>query len=119
MKSTSLFIAAMAFLTPVLVFARSNDSANFDLDQPVKVAGSQLAPGQYKLVWAGNGPAVTVSFLEGKITVATAAAHLVKNPTHEEAIETSTMADNTTVLQAVDLKKITLKFENEAPSAGN
>jgi hypothetical protein len=64
MKTKSLFAAATVFLIPALAFAGQKNSANVSLDQPVKVAGTQLAPGQYKVMWEGNGPDVTVSFLE-------------------------------------------------------
>ncbi len=119
MKSKTLFVVATAFLAPALAFAAPKNSANFKLDEPVKVDGTQLAPGQYKLIWEGSGQDATVSFTEGKKTVATAAAKLVSNPTNEVAIETITAADNTTVLHAIDLKNVTLQFENDAPAAGN
>jgi len=51
--------------------------------------------------------------------VATAPAKLVSNQTDEEAFETFTAADKTTVLRAVDLKKFSIQFENAAPGAGN
>lgn len=119
MNSKSLFIAALVFLTPVLASAKAKDSGNLDLNQPVSVAGAQLAPGQYKLTWEGTGQDVTVSFVKGKKTIATAPAKLVGNRTNEEAIETSTAPDNTTLLQAVDLKHITLQFDSGAAAAGN
>ena len=119
MKSKSLFAAAIVMLTPVLGFARTKDSANVNLEQPVKVEGTQLAPGQYKLIWTGSGSDTTVSFTEGKKTVATAPATLVSHPNNQEAIETDTAADKTMVLRAVDLKNITLRFEKDAPAAGN
>ena len=86
---------------------------------PVTVAGSQLAPGQYKLTWEGTGPDVTVKFAEGKNVVATAPAKLVNTSTNQEAIETDTVADSTRLLRAVDLKRSTIQFENAAPGAGN
>jgi hypothetical protein len=119
MKSKSLFTALMVFAIPALAFAGPKNSANLNLEQTVKVAGTQLAPGQYKVVWEGTGPNITVSFTEGKKTVATASAKLVSNQTDEEAIETSTAADKTTVLRAVDLKKFSIQFEDAAPGAGN
>ena len=119
MKSKTLFTAATMFLVPALAFAGPKNSANVTLDQPVKVAGTQLATGQYKLIWEGSGPNVTVSFVEGKKTVATTSARLVSNRSNQEAIETTTTADNATVLQAVDLKNITIQFENAASAAGN
>lgn len=119
MKSKSLFAAAMVFVIPALAFAGQRNSANVNLDQSVTIAGTPLAAGQYKLIWEGAGPNVTVNFLEGKKTVATAPAKLVSNPTNEEAIETATAADNSRVLQAVDLKNVTIKFTNAVAGAGN
>jgi hypothetical protein len=119
MKPNSSYAVAMVFLIPALALAGPRNSANLQLDHPVNVAGSQLAPGQYKLTWEGSGPDVTVKFAEGKTIVATAPAKLVSNPTKEEAIETATATDDTTVLQAVDLRNITIQFENAAPGAGN
>jgi hypothetical protein len=119
MKSKSLFTALMVFGIPALAFAGPKNSANLNLDQTVKVAGTQLAPGQYKLIWEGTGPDITVSFTEGKKTVATASARLVSSQTDEEAIETSTAGDKSTVLRAIDLKKFSIQFENAAPGAGN
>src|SRR5579863_2893462 len=119
MKRKNLFAVATMFLIPALAFAGPKKTANVTLDQPVKVAGTQLATGQYKLTWEGSGPEVTVSFVEGKKTVATASARLVKNQYNLEAIETTTAADNTTVLHAVDLKTLTIQFENPTSGAGN
>jgi hypothetical protein len=119
MKSKSSFAAAMVFLIPALTFAGAKNSANLQLDQPVTVAGSHLAPGRYKLTWEGSGPDVTVKFAEGKNIVGTAPAKLVNTPANYEAIETDTAADSTKLLRAVDLKKITIQFENVAPGAGN
>src|SRR5579862_8858445 len=119
MKSKTLSVAATMLLVPGLAFAGPKNSANVNLDQPVKVAGTQLAKGEYRLTWEGSGPEVTVSFVEGKKTVATASARLVKNQSNQEAIETTTAADNTTVLHAVDLKTLTIQFENPTSGAGN
>lgn len=118
MKSKSLF-AAMMFLIPAMAFAGQKNSANVTLEQPVKVAGIQLAPGQYKLIWNGSGPDMTVTFTQGKQTIATAHGTLGDNPLNEQAIETVTAADNTTHMKAVDLKKISIHFEDAAPTAGN
>ena len=118
MKSKHLLLAAIV-LTPVLAFAKTKDSANVDLNQPVEVAGAQLPSGQYKVTWEGNGPNVTVNFTKDKKTIATAPAKLVGNSINEQAVETATAANHTTVLQAIDLKSMTLQFENDAPATGN
>jgi hypothetical protein len=119
MKSKALFTASMLFLVPALAFAGPKNSGNINLEQAVQVGGTQLAPGEYKVTWEGSGPDATVSFTEGKKTVATATAKLVNNPTRQEAIETNTAAAGTPVLTAIDLKNLTLQFENAAPNAGN
>jgi len=119
MKSKSSIAAAMVFLIPALALAGPKNCANLRLDQPVTVAGNQLAPGQYKLTWEGSGPDVTVNFAEGKTIVASAPAKLVSIPNKQEAIETAAANDDTAVLQAVDLRSITIQFENAAPGAGN
>jgi uncharacterized protein YcnI len=118
MKSKPFLVAAI-MLTPILAFARTKDSANVDLNQPVEVAGAQLPSGQYKVTWEGTGPNITVNFTKDKKTIASAPAKLVGNSMDEQAVETTTAADHTTVLQAIDLKNITLQFKNDAPAAGN
>ena len=117
MKSKSLFTAGMVLLVPSLAFAGPKKSANVELDQSVEVAGTQLAPGDYKLICEGSGPDITVSFVDGKKTVATVPAELVTNRNDQEAIETANVAGDTTMLRAIDLKNITIRFENAAPSA--
>jgi hypothetical protein len=107
----------MVLLVPSLAFAGPKKSANVELDQSVEVAGTQLTPGDYKLIWEGNGPDITVSFAEGKKTVATAAATLVTNRNDQDAIETANVAGDTAVLRAIDLKDITIRFENAVPGA--
>jgi hypothetical protein len=120
MRSKSLFAAAMVFFIPALAFAGQKKSATVQLDQPVKVADTQLTPGEYKLTWDGDGPNVTVSFLAGKKTVATAPAHLVSDPTSQPGtIETNTASDKTVILQAVGLKNQTMQFDNAVRTAGN
>jgi hypothetical protein len=119
MKSKALFAASMLFLIPGLAFAGPKNSGNIKLEQPVEIGGTQLAPGQYMLTWEGSGPDATVSFTEGKKTIATAPAKLMNNPTRQEAIEMNTAAAGTPVLTAIDLKNLTLQFENAAPNAGN
>jgi len=118
MKAKSLFLFA-ALLIPALAFAAEKKSANVQVDQPVKVADTQLAPGQYRLTWEGNGPDVTVTFSEGKKTIATVPAKLVNAPGNQPALETVTAPDKTQLLKAVDLNNLTLQFQNPVSAAGN
>lgn len=119
MKAKSLFVLAMLSL-PALTFAADKKSTSVQIPQPVTVAGTQIAPGNYKLVWEGNGPDVTVTFLNGKKTVATAPAKLVNSQNNQAgAIETVATSDKTQVLKAVDLSKQTIEFETPVAAAGN
>jgi hypothetical protein len=119
MKSKSLSVVAMVLLTHGLAFAGPKNSADLQLNQTVKVAGTQLAPGKYKVNWQGSGPDITVSFTDGKKTVATVPAKLVNDSNSEEAIETDMVPNTTTVLRAIDLKHFTIQFGNGASAAGN
>jgi len=119
MKVKSLFVLAMLSL-PALAFAADKNSASVQIAQPVTVAGTQIAPGNYKLVWEGNGPDVTVNFLNGKKTIATAPAKVVNTASNQQAaVETFTTPDKTQVLKAVDLKNLTLQFQTPVSAAGN
>jgi hypothetical protein len=120
MKIKSLSATAILFLIPALAFAGQRNAASVDLDQSVKVSDTQLAPGQYKLTWEGNGPNITVNFTQGKKTVATATAKVVSDPSSQPgAIDTDTTADKTVILQGIELKNETIQFENAASGAGN
>ena len=119
MKSKLFVAIAMVFLIPSLAMAGTKKSANVVLDQPVNAAGTQLAPGEYKLTWDGTGPNVTVSFIQGKKTIASAPAKLVTTRNEEEAIETANVTGNTTALRAIDLKNMQIQFENPASASGN
>lgn len=120
MKSKSLFAAAVMVLMPTLVFGRQKDSVQVQFQSPVNVAGTQLAAGQYKLIWQGTGPDVTVNFIEHRKTVATVPANLVSDPASQPGTyETEAEPDKTVVLQAVDLKHESIRFQDTVSAAAN
>jgi len=120
MKNKSLFAAGTMLLLPALAFAGQKNSAHVQFQDAVTVAGTKLAAGEYKVTWQGNGPDVTVSFVEGRKVVATAPARLVnQQPSEPGAIETEAGSDKTEILQAVDLKHASLQFGDTVPVAGN
>jgi hypothetical protein len=120
MKSRFKFAAAILILMPTLVFARQKDSVRVQFLGPVNVAGTQLAAGQYKLIWQGAGPDVTVNFIEDRKTVATVPANLVSDLASQSgAYETEAGPDKTVVLQAVDLKGESIRFGGTVSAAGN
>jgi len=120
MKSKALFAAAIMVLMPTLVFARQKDSVQVQFQGPVSVAGKQLAAGQYKLIWQGTGPDVTVNFIEHRKIVASVPANLVSVPDSQAGTyETEAEPDKTGVLQAVDLNHESIRFQNSISVAGN
>lgn len=55
--------------------------ASVTLSSPAQLAGKQLAPGNYKLTWTGEGNEVKVTIVNSfKQEVVTAAAKLVDRP---------------------------------------
>ncbi|MFY9911788.1 MAG: hypothetical protein WCF22_19985 [Candidatus Sulfotelmatobacter sp.] len=76
--SKSLFMA-LALLLATGAFAATK--ASLELNDPVKVNGTTLKPGNYKVQWEGSGPNVELSITKGKQIVAKATAHMVDLPT--------------------------------------
>ena len=67
--SASLLLAASAL-------AAGASKGNLHLYDSVTVQGKQLAPGDYKVEWSGEGPNVQLSIDQGKQTVVSVPAHV-------------------------------------------
>lgn len=74
-----------------------------------------LTAGNYHVEWtAGSGP-TEVSFLKGKDVVAKAPAQVVNKKTvYPGAIETRREPDKSSLLEAIDLKNMSLHFPKSA-----
>jgi hypothetical protein len=72
--SKALMLGA-ALLLACTAFAASKQTMT--IEHSVKVNGTELKAGDYKVEWEGTGPEVEVSFVQGKRVVAKAPAHLV------------------------------------------
>lgn len=70
-----LFLAALVALAGN-AFASSKGS--MELLHPASVGGTQLRAGSYTVQWDGQGDQVQLQILQGKKTVATTSAHVVK-----------------------------------------
>ena len=76
---SKLMVLALALFPAMSAFA-ANDTHKgaLTLASPAQVAGKQLAAGEYKLKWNGDGPTTQVNiFREGKV-VATVPARVVR-----------------------------------------
>ena len=107
----SVVLTSSIFLTQP-VAADHEDTERLTFREPVMVGGTLLEADTYKLVWNETGPQVQVSFMKDSKTVATAPAMLViAKSDYDGAIETTTLADNSKVLEKITWKKKALVFE--------
>src|SRR5690242_9062649 len=122
MKFSRLLVATAIFslFLPLSLLAKDNSnkhSIKTQISQPATVAGTTLAPGQYKVEWTGTGPAVKAEFkLDGK-TVATAPATVSEvNGSEANAVAFQKDADGTQIITSITGKKEALKFGTGAPT---
>ncbi len=73
MKIKALFVL-FAFLAVTIGAFAAEGTGKITLRYPVQMNGKQLAAGEYKVKWTGNGPSVDVTVMEGKKTVANTTA---------------------------------------------
>lgn len=113
-------LLSILLLIPVTLMASDRDSRGIDIVRTVKVGGTMLEPGHYKVTWSGNGEHVQVRFVrEGKVVAAAPARLVWRNNGFDDAVETETTPDNSQAVQALDWKKMSLLFEATGSSAGN
>lgn len=72
-------------VVPVLVVlalasapAFAKNARSLNLEYPVTLGSSQIAPGNYTVTWEQHSPEATVSFMKGKRVLATAEAKWVE-----------------------------------------
>jgi len=53
------------------------DKGSLELNSPASIGGKQLAAGDYRLTWQGDGPTVQLSVLKGNKVVVTTRARVV------------------------------------------
>lgn len=76
----SLIASGAALVFAASAFAGNGNKGGLHLAETVTVEGKQLAPGNYKVEWEGNGPDVQLNIVRGKTMVATVPARLVPEP---------------------------------------
>ena len=65
------FLSAISLLFSLPAFASHKNQHSVSIYDSVKVGGTQLKPGDYKLEWQGPGPTVQVAFMQNGNTLAT------------------------------------------------
>jgi len=87
LKMSAGLLLGLALLLATNAFASNKGS--LALTDSCTVAGKQLAPGDYKISWEGNGPDVQLNIMKGHEVVATVPAHMVElsaSPQHDSAV---------------------------------
>jgi hypothetical protein len=119
MKASKSLFLGLALLLATSAFAASKGS--LQVQEPITVNGTKLAPGDYKLQWDGTGPSVELSILQGKKVVAKVPAHVVDldRPSPNDAAVVKNNGDGTRALSEVRLsgKKFSLAVGEEAAKA--
>ena len=119
MKTSKSLFLGLALLLATSAFAANKGTLS--VQEPVTVNGTQLAPGDYKVQWDGNGPAVELSITQGKKVVAKVPAHMVnlETPAENDAAVVKNNGDGTKSLSEVRLsgKKFSLALGEEAAKA--
>jgi hypothetical protein len=112
-------LPGLALLLATGAFAANNASkGSFKVFDPVTVNGHRLAPGQYKLMWAGTGPKVELMILSQGKVVATVPARLIElgQAGHDNATESHKNDDGSQSLTQIDFagKKYALALGMES-----
>jgi hypothetical protein len=95
---TKSLALGLALLLALNAFAATKGS--LQLSDPVKINGTTLKPGDYKVEWEGSGSNVEVSIKQGKNILAKASAHQVEldAPAYTNAVVTLKNGDGTSSL---------------------
>ena len=117
-RSKSVFLG-LALLLATSAFAANKGS--LQVQEPINVNGTKLAPGDYKLEWDGSGPSVELSILQGKKVVTKVPAHMIDlgKASPSDAAVVKNNDDGTKSLSEVRLngKKFALAVGEEAAKA--
>jgi len=109
----TLYFAAVLSLTCLLGFGGSayaarNNAHSVEISDAVKIGGTKLKPGNYKVEWQGTGPAVQVSFQQSGKTVVTVPGTLKTNDDQvtQDAIVTEAIGAGTSTLKEIDFRRL-------------
>jgi len=101
------FLSTLALLFPAGAFAGDKNERKVDIPDSVQIGATHLKPGNYKVEWQGDGPAVQVSFYQGRTLIATVPGTLKTNDrevTQDDVVVTNPSAKSK-VLVEIDLSR--------------
>ncbi|MGH9528367.1 MAG: hypothetical protein ACRD2S_00440 [Terriglobales bacterium] len=117
--NSKYLVLVMALLFSSVAFASNKSSLR--VTTQLSVNGKTLAPGDYSVIWDGNGPDVQVNFVKGKKVVATAPAHVIdlnNKPANDSAVVKKNEDGSSSLAQIrFGGKKQALDFDAVAPQS--
>ncbi len=125
MKS-SLFLKFMTFMTAALLAAGAyaagaTHKGSLEVTDPITVNGKQLPPGNYTVVWEGDGPQADLHIMKGKKEIASAPCKVValdqKAPEDAAEVTTGTAGKELSALRFSG-QKYELRVAGETSQAG-
>jgi hypothetical protein len=112
-------LLGLALLLATSAFAANKGSLK--VNDPVTINGKQLAAGEYKVTWDGNGPSVELHIMQGKNVVATVPAKMVDLPraASDDGAVVNTNGDGSRTLSQIRFsgKKYALAIGGDTASA--
>jgi hypothetical protein len=113
------------FLTAVILLAGSAFAASkgsMQLLKPATVAGTQLPAGNYTVQWDGQGDQVQLQIFQGKKSITSASAHVVKldHPLPENSVVVTPNTDGSRTISRINFgkKDFALELSNEGAGSG-
>jgi hypothetical protein len=108
----ALLLATLIVLSFVSAFAGTRNQATFTLSQPAKLAGVQLAQGEYMLKWEGEGQSAKFTILQDKKVLGTGTGELQnKSDSDGVTVYLNSAADGSKLVTRIDLPKKSLVLQ--------
>lgn len=113
-------VPAVALLLSTTMWAAdatpSAGRASIELSEPVKVAGTQLQNGKYRVEWSGAGDQVEVKIYRGKNEVVSTHARLIKDESYTDLFYIRAGENGARILDRISFskQKCALQLENDS-----
>ena len=115
---TLCMLIAFMLVVAASVSAADKNSGNVTISESVRLGGSQLAPGDYKVSWEGSGPNVQVTLTRGKSSITAPATITDQSSPYGRTAVIVRQDNGSKVLNSIQLSKHLLVFGAEQTQAG-
>jgi hypothetical protein len=113
----TLLLVILIQLLFVPAFAGTHNQATFTITASAKLAGVQLAPGDYLLKWQGEGEGAQVTILKNARVVATVTGTVKDGSSpNGTTVYADPSPDGSRVITRIDTSKKTLVFQSNTPA---